>query len=119
MGWGKDLLPDGRKPREKSIPIEGQARPVVGSTMGTQDDLRRLVDFVAADDLSPEIDRTYSLEGTDEAFAAMRDRGIVGKIVVQPSVGGAGSERDSSYWKSCAPDSADRRRPDRGQFPSV
>ncbi|WP_226011747.1 alcohol dehydrogenase catalytic domain-containing protein [Halomicrobium salinisoli] len=57
---------------------------VVGSTMGTQDDLRRLVDLVAAGDLEPEIDETYPLAETAAAFAAMRDRESVGKLVVEP-----------------------------------
>ncbi|WP_435181641.1 alcohol dehydrogenase catalytic domain-containing protein [Halorussus sp. AFM4] len=55
---------------------------VIGSTMGTQADLETLVDLVAAGELSPEIDRTYPLEATGEAFAAMRDRESVGKLVV-------------------------------------
>ncbi|SEP77240.1 alcohol dehydrogenase catalytic domain-containing protein [Natrinema salaciae] len=57
---------------------------VIGSTMGTQDDLRRLVDLAADGDLAPEIDETYALEDTDAAFAAMQDRETVGKIVVEP-----------------------------------
>ncbi|MDF9746061.1 alcohol dehydrogenase catalytic domain-containing protein [Natrinema salsiterrestre] len=57
---------------------------VVGSTMGTQDDLRRLVELVADGDVAPEIDRTYALEDADAAFAAMQDRESVGKIVVEP-----------------------------------
>ncbi|SEV82892.1 alcohol dehydrogenase catalytic domain-containing protein [Natrinema salifodinae] len=57
---------------------------VVGSTMGTQDDLRRLVELAADGRLRPEIDETYSLADTDAAFAAMRDRESVGKIVVEP-----------------------------------
>ncbi|MEY7851363.1 zinc-binding dehydrogenase [Natrarchaeobius sp. A-rgal3] len=57
---------------------------IVGSTMGTQEELRRLVDLVAAGDLEPEIDETYALEETADAFAAMRERESVGKLVVQP-----------------------------------
>ncbi|WP_226007222.1 alcohol dehydrogenase catalytic domain-containing protein [Natrinema salinisoli] len=57
---------------------------VVGSTMGTQDDLRRLVDLVGDGEVAPEIDRTYALEDTGDAFAAMQDRESVGKIVVEP-----------------------------------
>ncbi|MGQ3413581.1 alcohol dehydrogenase catalytic domain-containing protein [Natrinema sp. LN54] len=57
---------------------------IVGSTMGTQDDLRRLVDLAADGELDPEIDETYALEDTDDAFAAMQDRESVGKIVVEP-----------------------------------
>ena len=57
---------------------------VVGSTMGTQDDLRRLVELTADGELTPEIDQTYALEDTADAFAAMQDRESVGKIVVEP-----------------------------------
>lgn len=57
---------------------------VIGSTMGTQPELRRLVDLVASGDLVPEIDRTYPLEETGDAFAAMQDRETVGKIVITP-----------------------------------
>lgn len=55
---------------------------IVGSTMGTQTDLRTLVDLVAAGELTPEIDGTYPLEETGDAFAAMRNRETVGKLVV-------------------------------------
>jgi NADPH:quinone reductase-like Zn-dependent oxidoreductase len=57
---------------------------VIGSTMGTQDDLRRLVELTADGELAPEIDETYPLEDTDDAFAAMQNRDSVGKIVVEP-----------------------------------
>ncbi|WP_265107994.1 alcohol dehydrogenase catalytic domain-containing protein [Halosolutus halophilus] len=57
---------------------------VVGSTMGTQDDLRRLVDLVAEGELEPEIDETYPLEETNTAFEAMEDRESVGKLVLEP-----------------------------------
>lgn len=57
---------------------------VVGSTMGTQDDLRRLVELTAAGTLEPAIDRMFALEETDEAFATMQDRESVGKLVVEP-----------------------------------
>ncbi|MFB6107734.1 MAG: alcohol dehydrogenase catalytic domain-containing protein [Haloplanus sp.] len=57
---------------------------VVGSTMGTQTDLERLVSLVAGGDLAPEIDATYPLDRTGDAFAAMADRETVGKLVVTP-----------------------------------
>ncbi|WP_436344559.1 alcohol dehydrogenase catalytic domain-containing protein [Natronorubrum sp. FCH18a] len=57
---------------------------VVGSTMGTQDDLRRLVELTASGELSPEIDRTFPLEETADAFATMQDRESIGKLVVEP-----------------------------------
>ncbi|MFB6206869.1 MAG: alcohol dehydrogenase catalytic domain-containing protein [Haloglomus sp.] len=55
---------------------------IIGSTMGTQNDLETLVDLVAAGDLDPEVDRTYPLDATGEAFAAMQDREAVGKLLV-------------------------------------
>jgi NADPH2:quinone reductase len=57
-------------------------KSVVGSTMGTQADLERLVGLVADGELNPVIDETFPLESTGEAFRAMRDRESVGKLVV-------------------------------------
>lgn len=57
---------------------------VIGSTMGTQPELQRLVDLVERGDLAPEISSIHPLEETGEAFAAMSDREAVGKIVVTP-----------------------------------
>jgi NADPH2:quinone reductase len=55
---------------------------VEGSTMGTQHDLERLVDLVAAGELAPAVDATYPLAETGAAFAAMEARDSVGKLVV-------------------------------------
>ena len=55
---------------------------VIGSTMGTQGDLETLVELVAAGDLDPEVEATYPLAATGDAFAAMQDREAVGKILV-------------------------------------
>jgi len=55
---------------------------VIGSTMGTQADLERLVDLVAAGELDPRIDRTFPLAETAAAFETMRDRDTLGKLVV-------------------------------------
>ncbi len=55
---------------------------VEGSTMGTQGDLQRLVDLVAAGDLDPAIEATYPLAETDAAFTSMKERESVGKLVV-------------------------------------
>ncbi|WP_336337870.1 alcohol dehydrogenase catalytic domain-containing protein [Haloarcula brevis] len=57
---------------------------VIGSTMGTQSDLERLVGLLADGELAPEIDATYPLDATGAAFAAMQDRDSVGKLVVTP-----------------------------------
>jgi len=55
---------------------------VVGSTMGTQTDLERLVDLVVAGDLDPRINRTFPLAETAAAFETMADRETLGKLVV-------------------------------------
>ncbi|WP_049936889.1 alcohol dehydrogenase catalytic domain-containing protein [Haloplanus natans] len=55
---------------------------VIGSTMGTQADLERLVDLVAAGDLDPRIDRTFPLSETAAAFGTMQERETLGKLVV-------------------------------------
>lgn len=57
---------------------------IVGSTMGTQRDLDRLIDLVADGALTPAIEETYSLEETSAAFAEMQNRDGVGKFVVTP-----------------------------------
>ncbi|MFB6083509.1 MAG: alcohol dehydrogenase catalytic domain-containing protein [Halorientalis sp.] len=57
---------------------------IVGSTMGTQGDLERLVDLVADGAFTPEVAGTYPLAETGTAFAAMQDRESVGKLVVTP-----------------------------------
>jgi NADPH2:quinone reductase len=57
---------------------------VVGSTMGTQDDLERLIDLVSEDAFEPPVDGTYALDETDRAFADMQRRDAFGKLVVEP-----------------------------------
>ncbi len=57
-------------------------KQIIGSTMGTQQDLQRLVDLTAAGELAPKIDDTYPLEETADAFRAMKERDSVGKLVV-------------------------------------
>ncbi|MGZ0745907.1 alcohol dehydrogenase catalytic domain-containing protein [Haloparvum sp. AD34] len=57
---------------------------IIGSTMGTQGDLERLVGLVADGAFTPAVEETFSLEETGDAFAAMADRESVGKLVVTP-----------------------------------
>ena len=58
---------------------------VVGSTMGTQPELEKLVRLVDQGSLDPVVGATYDLEETREAFADMRDRDAFGKLVVEPT----------------------------------
>ncbi|MGP3956255.1 zinc-binding dehydrogenase [Nonomuraea sp. 3N208] len=54
---------------------------VVGSTMGTRDQLQRLAVFLEQTGLRPVIDRTLSLVQARDGFAAMAEGEIFGKIV--------------------------------------
>jgi NADPH:quinone reductase-like Zn-dependent oxidoreductase len=54
---------------------------VIGSTMGTRDELERLIRFCVAKDVRPVIDRTLPLRQAREGFQAMLDGSFVGKLV--------------------------------------
>ena len=54
---------------------------VVGSTMGTREELARLIRFCVERDIRPVIDRVLPLEDAREGFAALADGGVNGKIV--------------------------------------
>lgn len=54
---------------------------VVGSTMGTRDQLARLARFLEQTGVRPVIDRTLPLSGAREGFAAMHEGDVFGKIV--------------------------------------
>jgi NADPH:quinone reductase-like Zn-dependent oxidoreductase len=54
---------------------------VVGSTMGTRDELARLVRFLAATGVRPLIDRTLPMTEAREGFAAMNAGQVFGKVV--------------------------------------
>lgn len=57
---------------------------IIGSTMGTQADLARLVELLADGQLEPAVGETYGLEDTAEAFEAIGDRSAFGKQVIEP-----------------------------------
>lgn len=54
---------------------------VVGSTMGTRDELQRLTHLVTDLGITPKIDRTMPLAEAAAGFAAMIEGDVVGKIV--------------------------------------
>jgi NADPH:quinone reductase-like Zn-dependent oxidoreductase len=58
---------------------------VVGSTMGTRDELERLARFCVDRDVRPAIDRTLQLSDARQGFEAMYSGEIVGKIVFTTS----------------------------------
>jgi NADPH:quinone reductase-like Zn-dependent oxidoreductase len=54
---------------------------VVGSTMGTRDELERLTRFCVEKEVRPVIDRTLPLDQAREGFQALLDGTVVGKVV--------------------------------------
>jgi NADPH:quinone reductase-like Zn-dependent oxidoreductase len=54
---------------------------IIGSTMGTRDELQRLIRFCIERDVRPVIDRTLPLTDAREGFEAMLNGSFVGKIV--------------------------------------
>ncbi|WP_067169175.1 zinc-binding dehydrogenase [Microtetraspora niveoalba] len=56
-------------------------RSIVGSTMGTREQLARLAVFLEQTGARPVIDRVLPLTQAEEGFAAMHDGGVFGKIV--------------------------------------
>jgi NADPH:quinone reductase-like Zn-dependent oxidoreductase len=54
---------------------------VVGSTMGTREELARLMQLCVSTGVRPVIDRTLPLEQAREGFAAMIDGDLFGKVV--------------------------------------
>jgi NADPH:quinone reductase-like Zn-dependent oxidoreductase len=57
---------------------------VLGSTMGTRDELAQLVRLLDVSGLRPRIDRVLPLAEAREGFAAMAEGALVGKVVFSP-----------------------------------
>ncbi len=57
---------------------------VLGSTMGTRDELARLVTFCARAGVRPVIDRVLPMNQAQDGFAAMERGEVFGKIVLRP-----------------------------------
>lgn len=57
---------------------------VIGSTMGTRDELEALCRMLVSTGIRPLIDRTLPLAGAAEGFAAMIEGNVFGKIVFVP-----------------------------------
>ncbi|GAA4087946.1 zinc-binding dehydrogenase [Actinomadura miaoliensis] len=57
---------------------------VVGSTMGTRDQLTRLARFLVTTGVRPKIDRVLPLDRAAEGFTAMAEGDLFGKIVFTP-----------------------------------
>lgn len=57
---------------------------IVGTAMGSADDPRRLVQFCAANKLTPPIHDVVSLSQAHKAFTTVADGDVRGKIVLRP-----------------------------------
>jgi len=55
---------------------------VIGSTMGTRDELASLVTMLDATGVRPLLDRTLPMEDARAGFAAMAEGDVFGKIVL-------------------------------------
>lgn len=59
-------------------------KQLLGSTMGTQADLNRVVEFVENGRFEAPVHATYDLDDAGQAFADMESRDVVGKLVITP-----------------------------------
>ncbi|MEU8814380.1 zinc-binding dehydrogenase [Actinoplanes sp. NPDC048796] len=55
---------------------------VLGSTMGTRDDLEALLDLLVTTGVRPVVDSTYGFSAVGDAFARLESGDIFGKVVV-------------------------------------
>ena len=57
---------------------------VIGSTMGTRQELADLITLLGSTGLRPRIDRRLALEDVGQGLAAMQSGDLIGKIVIEP-----------------------------------
>jgi D-arabinose 1-dehydrogenase-like Zn-dependent alcohol dehydrogenase len=57
---------------------------VVGSSMGTRDELAMLVRLMAVTKTRPLIDDVFALSDARDAFARLKDGDVFGKLVLTP-----------------------------------
>jgi len=55
---------------------------IVGSTMGTRDELLRLTRFLETTGVRPQVDSTFALEDARDAFAKLDSGDVFGKVVL-------------------------------------
>jgi len=57
---------------------------VIGSTMGTRADLERVVGLYEDGTIEPPVHETYDFDRAGQAFADMRNRDVIGNLVITP-----------------------------------
>ena len=65
-------------------PLFVKQHRIIGSYSRDAADLRATLDWAASGKLQPVIHATYPLERGAEAFAALRDRRVLGKVLIEP-----------------------------------
>jgi NADPH:quinone reductase-like Zn-dependent oxidoreductase len=66
-------------------PLFVKEQRLVGSYGRNRADVKTTLEWAAQGRLHPVIDRTYGLEQTEQAFAALRQREVLGKVVISTS----------------------------------
>jgi len=57
---------------------------IVGTAMGTREDMQNLVNFCAANNIRPHIHSTYTLSEAQKALTSVVDSTVRGKVVLEP-----------------------------------
>ena len=55
---------------------------LIGSTMGSQEDFREMLNFVCQHQITPVVDSVHALEDVNQALAILRDSSQFGKLVI-------------------------------------
>jgi 2-desacetyl-2-hydroxyethyl bacteriochlorophyllide A dehydrogenase len=72
----------GRNVQLNLWPLFVKQQSVVGSYGRNREDIEETLEWAALEKIRPIIHQTFPLERTAEAFAALRNRGVLGKIVI-------------------------------------
>ncbi len=75
----------GRAPTLNLWPFFVKQQRLVGSYGRNRVDMTATLEWAAAGRIKPAIDRLFPLANTPEAFASLRDRSVLGKVVVTPN----------------------------------
>lgn len=74
----------GRNVQINLWPLFVKQQSVIGSYGRNRADIEATLEWAALGRIRPIIHQTFPLERAPEAFAALRNRGVLGKIVIQP-----------------------------------
>jgi alcohol dehydrogenase len=74
----------GYDPKEDLRFVWSYELQILGSNGWQRDDLTSLLDLVRTGKLKPVVDKTFSLQDINAAFAHMEDRKLFGKVLVKP-----------------------------------